>query len=115
MCIRDRLRGVRGDGATNEVCWQASSALNRAVCLLERRQDGLHRALNLGISERFVECPEREAQRQAHFSVRYALAGVAIELTKLHEVREGDCPHGVSTVSYTHLRAHETPEHLVCR
>src|SRR5678816_2008326 len=23
--------------------------------------------------------------------------------------------HGVSTVSYTHLRAHETPEHLVCR
>src|SRR5678816_195274 len=23
--------------------------------------------------------------------------------------------HGVGTVSYTHLRAHETPEHLVCR
>eukprot|EP00658_Telonema_sp_P-2_P071689 TRINITY_DN60918_c0_g1_i1.p2 TRINITY_DN60918_c0_g1~~TRINITY_DN60918_c0_g1_i1.p2 ORF type:complete len:132 (-),score=12.17 TRINITY_DN60918_c0_g1_i1:73-468(-) len=23
--------------------------------------------------------------------------------------------HGVWTVSYTHLRAHETPEHLVCR
>src|SRR5678816_4508672 len=22
---------------------------------------------------------------------------------------------GVTTVSYTHLRAHETPEHLVCR
>src|SRR5678815_4457985 len=24
-------------------------------------------------------------------------------------------PHGLVTVSYTHLRAHETPEHLVCR
>src|SRR5678816_2048392 len=24
-------------------------------------------------------------------------------------------PHVVSPVSYTHLRAHETPEHLVCR
>ena len=23
--------------------------------------------------------------------------------------------HGTNTVSYTHLRAHETPEHLVCR
>src|SRR5678816_481414 len=23
--------------------------------------------------------------------------------------------HGVGAVSYTHLRAHETPEHLVCR
>src|SRR5678815_3085650 len=23
--------------------------------------------------------------------------------------------HGVMSVSYTHLRAHETPEHLVCR
>src|SRR5678815_4746614 len=24
-------------------------------------------------------------------------------------------PHYLYTVSYTHLRAHETPEHLVCR
>src|SRR5678816_2292041 len=24
-------------------------------------------------------------------------------------------PHSVQAVSYTHLRAHETPEHLVCR
>src|SRR5678815_5909200 len=24
-------------------------------------------------------------------------------------------PEAVRTVSYTHLRAHETPEHLVCR
>ena len=24
-------------------------------------------------------------------------------------------PFGIKAVSYTHLRAHETPEHLVCR
>src|SRR5678815_5015788 len=24
-------------------------------------------------------------------------------------------PRGMESVSYTHLRAHETPEHLVCR
>src|SRR5678815_213504 len=26
-----------------------------------------------------------------------------------------EAPHGAQPVSYTHLRAHETPEHLVCR
>eukprot|EP00658_Telonema_sp_P-2_P016344 TRINITY_DN16340_c0_g1_i2.p1 TRINITY_DN16340_c0_g1~~TRINITY_DN16340_c0_g1_i2.p1 ORF type:complete len:104 (-),score=15.82 TRINITY_DN16340_c0_g1_i2:21-332(-) len=26
-----------------------------------------------------------------------------------------DQPDSIMTVSYTHLRAHETPEHLVCR
>eukprot|EP00658_Telonema_sp_P-2_P031479 TRINITY_DN23545_c0_g1_i2.p1 TRINITY_DN23545_c0_g1~~TRINITY_DN23545_c0_g1_i2.p1 ORF type:complete len:102 (-),score=22.42 TRINITY_DN23545_c0_g1_i2:56-361(-) len=28
---------------------------------------------------------------------------------------ESDDLHNTKTVSYTHLRAHETPEHLVCR
>ncbi|WP_228762098.1 FHIPEP family type III secretion protein, partial [Campylobacter coli] len=28
---------------------------------------------------------------------------------------KGDAVAGIITVSYTHLRAHETPEHLVCR
>src|SRR5678816_3448107 len=27
----------------------------------------------------------------------------------------GPAMHNLQTVSYTHLRAHETPEHLVCR
>src|SRR5678815_4913276 len=30
-------------------------------------------------------------------------------------VGSGGAPEGVLAVSYTHLRAHETPEHLVCR
>src|SRR5678816_4883530 len=30
-------------------------------------------------------------------------------------VEESDLPIIITAVSYTHLRAHETPEHLVCR
>ena len=37
--------------------------------------------------------------------------GVAISLSYLN----GELVRGVTPVSYTHLRAHETPEHLVCR
>src|SRR5678816_4833970 len=36
------------------------------------------------------------------------VAEIAEALREAHE-------HGVVPVSYTHLRAHETPEHLVCR
>eukprot|EP00658_Telonema_sp_P-2_P000840 TRINITY_DN10304_c0_g2_i1.p1 TRINITY_DN10304_c0_g2~~TRINITY_DN10304_c0_g2_i1.p1 ORF type:complete len:132 (+),score=4.58 TRINITY_DN10304_c0_g2_i1:438-833(+) len=32
-----------------------------------------------------------------------------------YETEEEEVPEGPSAVSYTHLRAHETPEHLVCR
>src|SRR5678815_1618731 len=30
-------------------------------------------------------------------------------------MQQYSCDHYPGTVSYTHLRAHETPEHLVCR
>src|SRR5678816_947032 len=36
-----------------------------------------------------------------------------VETTK--GVSEEEFQHQLSPVSYTHLRAHETPEHLVCR
>ena len=39
--------------------------------------------------------------------------GDKAEVTEVGQVLSvGD---GIATVSYTHLRAHETPEHLVCR
>src|SRR5678816_861500 len=34
---------------------------------------------------------------------------------RFEENLELDFSFGVKSVSYTHLRAHETPEHLVCR
>src|SRR5665254_20853 len=40
---------------------------------------------------------------------------VILDLVK-HRIGEPDCTGGfLCPVSYTHLRAHETPEHLVCR
>ena len=41
-----------------------------------------------------------------------------LEIGAISETRDGDSnmySMGFSAVSYTHLRAHETPEHLVCR
>src|SRR5678816_270146 len=41
-----------------------------------------------------------------------SVGGLAKFVNKFLEAREMD---NVNPVSYTHLRAHETPEHLVCR
>src|SRR5678816_234297 len=40
---------------------------------------------------------------------------VGAHLAMLHEVRRRAHEFDILPVSYTHLRAHETPEHLVCR
>src|SRR5678815_2230547 len=53
-----------------------------------------------------------------------AAAGVYAQPARRPDVAGGQWPHGIERidcsrafvpVSYTHLRAHETPEHLVCR
>src|SRR5678816_4573365 len=43
------------------------------------------------------------------------LASYALQNIPLDKENEALMPIGVGAVSYTHLRAHETPEHLVCR
>src|SRR5678815_5002697 len=54
---------------------------------------------------RTIGMTRRQARRMIrHESVITALIGAALGL-----------PLGIFPVSYTHLRAHETPEHLVCR
>ena len=35
--------------------------------------------------------------------------------TKINLILKGITGNSIGSVSYTHLRAHETPEHLVCR
>ena len=40
---------------------------------------------------------------------------VVIDKSQDAFVRLGSTFNGLTTVSYTHLRAHEHPEHLVCR
>src|SRR5678815_496118 len=42
-----------------------------------------------------------------------SLYNLSLALTKLDQVWYEDT-HAYAPVSYTHLRAHETPEHLVC-
>ena len=37
------------------------------------------------------------------------------ELRDISGITTGDLAQKLGPVSYTHLRAHETPEHLVCR
>src|SRR5678816_3847679 len=61
-------------------------------------------------------------------AVRFPFAQIgkhdAQEMASLYREVERGCDlfldlccwgYGLTTVSYTHLRAHETPEHLVCR
>ena len=44
-------------------------------------------------------------------SKKSQLEGVLLAIAEIKEAK----PELTNTVSYTHLRAHETPEHLVCR
>eukprot|EP00658_Telonema_sp_P-2_P081762 TRINITY_DN8473_c0_g2_i1.p1 TRINITY_DN8473_c0_g2~~TRINITY_DN8473_c0_g2_i1.p1 ORF type:complete len:317 (-),score=116.06 TRINITY_DN8473_c0_g2_i1:114-1064(-) len=54
----------------------------------------------------------REQEREAAARAR---ADAAAAAARAQEERERQEKVRVETVSYTHLRAHETPEHLVCR
>src|SRR5678816_1757867 len=48
--------------------------------------------------------------------VREALSGIGVQGITVTEVKGFGRQKGhTEPVSYTHLRAHETPEHLVCR
>src|SRR5678815_2128339 len=42
-------------------------------------------------------------------------SGTAVKDMALGAISIAEHVHRVAAVSYTHLRAHETPEHLVCR
>src|SRR5678816_628951 len=96
MCIRDSRataswpqagsgRTARSGPGTRSGCWSSRVSFSEDV-----------RAELAGIA------PARECDRLAELSALFHFAG------RLHLLGRGE-------VSYTHLRAHETPEHLVCR
>ena len=58
--------------------------------------------INEAVREKLYECIEFAPLHNPH-----NIKGIEASLKKL--------PHTPNAVSYTHLRAHETPEHLVCR
>src|SRR5678816_3924439 len=70
--------------------------------------------------ESVVACEEREArdkqnQRNWPRSAQPAENGRLEFGHRTTLTRAASQPEGYRPVSYTHLRAHETPEHLVCR
>src|SRR5678816_271703 len=75
--------------------------------VLESRRSSVR--LSLPFREEFIGDPMRRA---LHGGVLSTLADTAGGMAVWSEISD---PHGRVSVSYTHLRAHETPEHLVCR
>src|SRR5678816_4218419 len=97
-------RGFRGDADTDPIDELAQAYLAAST---ERRlaRDSSARSGNpiTALSER------AEAWRSAsRRDIAVSLAELLASLPGVRGVR-------VAAVSYTHLRAHETPEHLVCR
>src|SRR5678815_3629365 len=65
-----------------------------------------------GIGARRDRLPEPLLKRCLSHSSIPGIPSITGALSKSHELFADDT---ISPVSYTHLRAHETPEHLVCR
>src|SRR5678816_243311 len=113
MCIRDRRQARRERHA------EEPAGLQSDVDVRERQHEaqaqpgrcGAHRELRLpaavGVSHPrgFIEPRDRTWVEVWHGAMMY-------RTTPDHPSVHGD---GFMPVSYTHLRAHETPEHLVCR
>ena len=89
--------------------------------------DASDRVVGFGVRERGTECPKYLNSPETPLFIKgrelYGLfqARHAIREAEMVIVVEGYmdavalAQQGVESVSYTHLRAHETPEHLVCR
>src|SRR5678816_1352496 len=105
---RYEVRNLIGSGGMGEVYMARDIKLGRTVAL---------KILPMEIVS--------EPQRILRF-VQEARAASALNhpnILVIYEIEQTDGAHyiatefidGVTPVSYTHLRAHETPEHLVCR
>eukprot|EP00658_Telonema_sp_P-2_P061909 TRINITY_DN50574_c0_g1_i1.p1 TRINITY_DN50574_c0_g1~~TRINITY_DN50574_c0_g1_i1.p1 ORF type:complete len:122 (-),score=7.12 TRINITY_DN50574_c0_g1_i1:25-390(-) len=72
-----------------------------------------------GLRSRVVN-PVQSARKPQRNFVTFERGLRSIEVRPEHPLRKSErtsvtCDNGPKSVSYTHLRAHETPEHLVCR
>src|SRR5678815_5821594 len=114
MCIRDSVRqhlgtmhdlvSIDGDDAFRSAA--VTRYLHNATSSTSQTQeDALTAPADSG---KIGAARERGNDRDRPTDGRYPSQGQAI----VGEGRERD---GGVAVSYTHLRAHETPEHLVCR
>src|SRR5678816_3430654 len=90
--------------AMNVSIYRSLRSLNLFACLL---LSGLTLALPSLAQVKPIASPQKESTAIANFVDVAAKSG----LTMMNVFGGTD----TKTVSYTHLRAHETPEHLVCR
>src|SRR5678815_3017860 len=104
MCIRDSFRSGKRHG------WTLAQVGGNSKCAAPYRREVIHPMRSL--SERLHRIHDglrRHTEGFHHFSSGCANAE-AIDTNDLSIEADEAIP-----VSYTHLRAHETPEHLVCR
>eukprot|EP00658_Telonema_sp_P-2_P001982 TRINITY_DN10746_c0_g1_i3.p1 TRINITY_DN10746_c0_g1~~TRINITY_DN10746_c0_g1_i3.p1 ORF type:complete len:117 (+),score=41.35 TRINITY_DN10746_c0_g1_i3:124-474(+) len=93
MCIRDRL-----PTSAQEIITQQITLAEATAAAAEGEMDGAAQ-----------EEASNKLEEHAVLSMSVAELKAALTAEKI------DYSACVETVSYTHLRAHETPEHLVCR
>src|SRR5678816_356981 len=115
MCIRDSR--INPTGSNGKIIKQdVMEALNnpgrKPGIELFNRSERVEKMSNLRrtISRRLVEAKNSTAMLTTFNEV---------DMSAIMEIRKKQKDafkekHGVGSVSYTHLRAHETPEHLVC-
>src|SRR5678815_2554003 len=113
MCIRDKTSTLRLTPASNPAHSYPALMPHTKPESLSRRErqimDILWRAGRATASEIHAHL----ADAPSYSAVR-ALLAILVEKGHLRYERDGK-RYVYEPVSYTHLRAHETPEHLVCR
>src|SRR5678815_3725787 len=103
MCIRDRVSGFVRGGGVESLANNVNPAHNR------ERFEEAHDVILAAWTR-----PGPFRWEGKHFQYR-VINPWALPLQKPHPPIMVPGTASPETVSYTHLRAHETPEHLVCR
>src|SRR5678816_3376683 len=107
----DVLRGIALLGILLISIWEFGGFSTNQQTRLKLLQKGFDYDLYATITILF------EGKMRAIFSMVFG-AGIILYLSKPHQPLAYTHEHYIRrqmSVSYTHLRAHETPEHLVCR
>src|SRR5665254_21457 len=121
MCIRDRARPVSPTKATPAVTCPAEAEISVLILSLIHISEPT-RLLSISYAvfcfKRTRRPPRSTRVRSSAASDVYKRQGAAGFADQGHACRDLSGRGGdqrLDSVSYTHLRAHETPEHLVCR
>src|SRR5678816_4821324 len=113
MCIRDSYKPLKLSSMFSERTSGTKENVNHVVYQFHCNKDGCNasyigyttNSLKLRVSQHRY----RPSKIFEHFKNEHGTPKPNIDISNF------DILHRAGTVSYTHLRAHETPEHLVCR